>query len=215
MFGRIKDPVSGTAQLVSYEETNFRNEFDTTIVAQVIVKGDGVEPTAVESRISVPNSQLPLYPGDTWEVVFERSDPKQFKTVEPDSPQAAANHAAAQQQAQQLAEQMRAGDPAGFPAWGFPGAGAMGAPQVIDMSGGAADPERVAAAMAKVQEMFGVDMTGAAAAYSAQPAPAPTHSAARGDDTLDKLERLDELRRNGTLTDGEFELQKQRILGGS
>jgi Short C-terminal domain len=211
MFGRMKDSVRGTAQLVSYEETSFRNEFDTTIVAQVIVQGEGIQPTAVESRISVPNSQLPLSPGDSWDVVFERDDPKQFKTVEPDEQQAAANHAAAQQEAQRLAEQMRAG---GAPA--FPAAGGMAAPQVIDMSGGAADPERVAAAMAKVQEMFGVDMSGAAAGYSGSadsgPAAAPP---AAGDDTLDRLERLDELRRNGTLTEAEFELQKQRILGGS
>jgi hypothetical protein len=215
MFGRMKDPVRGTAQLVSYEETNFRNEFDTTIVAQVIVKGEGVEPTAVETRIGVPNSQLPLYPGDTWDVVFERDDPKHFKTVEPDAQQAAANHEAAQQQAQQLAEQMRAGGAASFPAGAM---GGMGTPQIIDMSGGAADPEKIAAAMAKVQEMFGVDMSGAAAAYAAQPgaaAAAAPAGAATSDDTIEKLERLEELHKSGTLTDAEFEVQKQRILGGS
>jgi Short C-terminal domain len=205
MFGRMKDPVHGTARLVSYEETNARNEFDTTIQAQVVVEGEGVPATAVESYIGVPNSQLPLDPGTTWNVVFERSNPKHFKAVEPDKATQQADHAAAQQQAEALAAQMRAGNAPGF------GAGA-GGPQVIDLSGGAADPERVAAAMAQVQQMFGVDMSGAAAAQAAYAPPAAAAPAASADDRLAQLERLAELHKSGTLNDAEFEAEKQKIL---
>jgi hypothetical protein len=220
MFGRMKDPVVGTAQLVSYEETDFRNEFDTTILAQVIVEGDGVQPTAVESRIGVPNSQLPLDSGTTWQVQFERDNPKHFKTIEPDAQTAAADHTAAQQEAEQLAAQMRAAAAAGttVPATGF---GTAGMPQVIVT--GNADPARVAEALGKVQQMFGIDLSGVAAAAgqaatgattpasapASTPAPAP---AAAADDVVSQLERLAKLHETGVLTDDEFATQKQRIL---
>ena len=48
MFGHMKDPADGTATLVSYVETNVVNEFDTVIIAQVVVQAEGLEPTAVE-----------------------------------------------------------------------------------------------------------------------------------------------------------------------
>jgi hypothetical protein len=214
MFGRIKDPVHGTARLVSYEETNARNEFDTTIIAQVVVQGEGVEPVAVESAIGVPNSQLPLDAGTTWDVVFERDNPKHFKTVERDAQEMAADHTAAQEAAQRLAEQMRAGGAAGA---GF-APGTAGVPLIFDLSGGGADPERVAEAMAKVQQMFGVDISGATAASATAgtaPGGAPNAPAGGQDDTLSRLERLGELRKNGVLTDAEFEAQKQKILDGS
>jgi hypothetical protein len=51
--------------------------------------------------------------------------------------------------------------------------------------------------------------SGAPAAAAPPPAPA-----APGDDILDRLTRLGELRANGVLTEAEFEAQKARILNG-
>jgi hypothetical protein len=52
----------------------------------------------------------------------------------------------------------------------------------------------------------------------AEPAPAPQYAApppaAAGDDTIAQLEKLGALRRDGILTDAEFEQQKQRLLQG-
>jgi hypothetical protein len=213
MFGRMKDPVRGTARLVSYEETNMRNEFDTTIVAQVIMEGEGVAPTAVESRIGVRNSELPLPSGTTWDVEFERDDPKHFKTIERDEQTVEAEHAAAKQQAQQLAAQMRSG---AAPTYAF-GPTLTGIPRIVDLSGGA-DPARVQQAMAKVQQMFGVDLSGAAAAAAATAQPAGAAAtgtpAATTDDTIDRLERLGALHTSGVLTGEEFAAQKAKILAG-
>ena len=210
MFGHMKNPVNGTARLVSYEETDMRNEFDTTIVAQVVVEGDGVPATAVESRIGVPNSQLPLDAGTTWQVVFERDDPKHFKAVEPDQQTVEADHTAAVQQAQQLAAQMRAAAPGGAaPVGGF---GTPGVTPII--IGGNADPAQVAAALGKVQQMFGIDLSGvAAAATQATQAQQPPPPAAT--DTVSQLERLAKLHDSGVLTDDEFAAEKQNILGAS
>ncbi|MCX5390554.1 SHOCT domain-containing protein [Streptomyces sp. NBC_00094] len=49
-------------------------------------------------------------------------------------------------------------------------------------------------------------------AVAQTPAPAPAPAAA--DDTLDQLERLAALKKQGVLTDAEFEAQKARILAG-
>ena len=207
MFGHMKHPVNGTARLVSYEETNVRNEFDTTIVAQVIVEGDGVPATAVESHIGVPNSQLPLDAGTTWQVVFERDDPKHFKALEPDKQTVEADHTAAMLQAQQLAEQMRAAGAGGAAPAGGPGTPGV-TPIVI---AGNADPAQVAAALGKVQQMFGIDLSGVAATQAAQAQGQPTPAAAT--DTVSQLERLAKLHESGVLTDDEFATEKQKILG--
>lgn len=78
----MKDPVEGTAQLVSYVETNARNEFDVTCIAQVIVEADGLEPTAVEWIVGVPHSELPMDPGRIWRVRVDRKNPKHLKLDE-------------------------------------------------------------------------------------------------------------------------------------
>ena len=45
-------------------------------------------------------------------------------------------------------------------------------------------------------------------------APAPAPAAPAEDDTLDRLQKLGELKAAGVLTDAEFEVQKQKILQG-
>lgn len=65
------------------------------------------------------------------------------------------------------------------------------------------------------QEVFktlsehGVDVTAVAGAVASDPA-VPMG----GEDTVGRLERLQRLREQGTLTDAEFEQQKREILGG-
>jgi hypothetical protein len=65
------------------------------------------------------------------------------------------------------------------------------------------------------QEIFktlsehGVDVTAVAGAVASDPA-VPMG----GEDTVGRLERLQRLREQGTLTDAEFEQQKREILGG-
>jgi hypothetical protein len=44
--------------------------------------------------------------------------------------------------------------------------------------------------------------------------PPPAASAPAGDDLIERLERLGELRASGVLTEAEFEAQKARLLAG-
>jgi hypothetical protein len=79
VFGHMKDPVDGTATLVSYVETNAANEFDRVVIAQVVVQADGLEPTAVEWTVGIPNSSLPPEAGHVWPVRVDRADPTHLK----------------------------------------------------------------------------------------------------------------------------------------
>ena len=108
MFGRMKDPADGTATLVSYVETNVVNEFDTVIIAQVVVEAEGLEPTAVEWTTGVPNSALPMDPGHVWPVRVDRAKPTRMKLDdERQEQQAQAAQDAGRAQAERVAEAMR------------------------------------------------------------------------------------------------------------
>jgi hypothetical protein len=108
MFGRMKDPADGTATLVDYVETNTGNEFDTVVIAQVIVKAPGLEPTAVEWTVGVPHAELPMDPGRTWPVRVDRAKPSRLKLDDKRVEQEAeAARDAGRAQAEQIAESMR------------------------------------------------------------------------------------------------------------
>jgi hypothetical protein len=108
VFGRMKDPVAGTAQLVSYVETNARNQFDVTCIAQVVVQADGLEPTAVEWIVGVPQSELPMAPGRVWRVRVDRKNPKRLKVDESADREAGeAAQEAGRAEAERLAAEMR------------------------------------------------------------------------------------------------------------
>jgi len=51
--------------------------------------------------------------------------------------------------------------------------------------------------------------------YQQQYAPPPPPAAAQGDDMLDQLQRLGELKQSGVLTDEEFQAQKAKLLASS
>ena len=104
----MKDPAEGTAQLVSYVETNVRNEFDVTCITQVIVQADGLEPTAVEWVVGIPHSELPMEPGRVWKVRVDRKKPKHLKLDESGEAEAGqAAQEAGRAEAERIAAAMR------------------------------------------------------------------------------------------------------------
>ena len=108
MFGHMKDPADGTATLVSYVETNAGNEFDRVIIAQVVVRADGLQPTAVEWTVGVPNSSLPLDPGHVWPVRVDRANPEHVKLDDDRlAAQGEAARSAGRAEAERVAEQLR------------------------------------------------------------------------------------------------------------
>jgi len=108
MFGHMADPADGTATLVSYVETNAANEFDRVIVAQVVVQADGLQPTAVEWTVGVPNSSLPLESGHVWPVRVDRAKPQHLKLDEDRmAAQGEAARVAGRAEAERIAEQLR------------------------------------------------------------------------------------------------------------
>ena len=79
MFGRMKDPVDGTAMLISYELTNAFNEHEVTVLAHVVVEGPGLPPTAVDFFPAIRRQDLPLAPGTVWRARVDRRKPKRIK----------------------------------------------------------------------------------------------------------------------------------------
>lgn len=106
MFGRMKDPVEGTAQLVSYQLTNIANEFDVVVQMQLVVQAEGLEPTAVEAAHGIPHGELPMTPGRTFKVKVDRKNPKKLKFLEDDS-DGEAQAAKGRAEAERLAQAMR------------------------------------------------------------------------------------------------------------
>jgi hypothetical protein len=112
MFGRMKDPVEGTATLVSYVETNARNEFDVVLIAQVVVQAEGLPPTAVEANPGIPLSQMPVAPGTVLRVRVDRKNPKHLKFLLGEADEDAdAQVTAGRAQAEQIAANMRGESP--------------------------------------------------------------------------------------------------------
>jgi Short C-terminal domain len=197
--GKMEDPVDGTAQIVSctgYHEGAMQN-----CRMQLVLSGEGVEPTAVEHSALIHNRRWP-HPGMTLPAKIDRANPKKFKVdfkAIPDSRESA------QGSAEAMAAAMR-GEGGG--AGGAAGMGAGGA-QVINLSGG--DLSQLSDEQRQKLAALGIDPTalgaGASAAAGGQPAPAG------GDDTLEKLQKLADLRDRGALTDAEFADEKKKLLG--
>jgi hypothetical protein len=79
MFGQMKDPVDGTATLVSYTETGGLHRGTLAISAQVVLHAAGMEPQTVDVKVRVPHGELPLSAGEVWNVQFDRGDPTHVK----------------------------------------------------------------------------------------------------------------------------------------
>lgn len=79
MFGHMKDPVDGTATLVSYTETDHGHHSSQRVSAQLLLHATGMEPQSVEVNVRVPNTELPLTVGEVWNVQFDRNQPAHVK----------------------------------------------------------------------------------------------------------------------------------------
>jgi hypothetical protein len=78
MVGKMKDPVGGTATLVSYAETG-RHHASLAVTAQIVLHASGMEPQTVDVNVRVPKAELPLTAGQVWSVQFDRSEPTHVK----------------------------------------------------------------------------------------------------------------------------------------
>lgn len=205
LFGgmRMRFPVRGTAQVVSTTGYTGEGSVYQNCRMQLVVSGDGVAPTAVQHSGLAPRSKWPCA-GMTLPVTVDRADPRRMK-IEWDRVEAHGDGAA--RQAEAMAAMMR-GEPApGGPAGG--GAGSFGGAQVINLSGG--DLSALSDEQKAKLRMLGIDP--AALAASPQMVAAP-ETPVKGDEKLERLERLARLRTDGMLSPAEFEQEKRRILEG-
>lgn len=208
MFGRMKDPVDGTATLVGYSEIHVQKGSDVVLNAQVIVEAQGLASTTVNANPEVPQSWMPVKVGTVWPVRVDRTNPERLKFLW-DRVQPPAGAAPA---------------PAPPPvATGFPQA--FGFPPSIQVLGGSMEQAKQGIEMA--ERMTGMDLdgdgkvAGGAAPAGGSPfaawlgpqmapqAPAP----AADSDPVSRLERLAKLLDAGDITREEFEAQKKKILG--
>ena len=189
--GGMKDPVRGSAQVVSATGYHGRGIYQSCTM-QIVVQAEGVPATAVKFEGLVHNKRWPR-PGMVLPVTVDRADPQNVK-IEWDEVEHSGERAAAS--AEQLAAAMRGEAPAGG---GIPGA------QVINLSGG--DLSQLSEEQKAKLRMLGLLPPDAA------PAEAEDPPAEEVDDRLDQLERLAKLRDQGVLTEEEFAEQKRQILG--
>ena len=217
MFGRMKDPAQGTATVVGYSEHHEQKGNEVVLDAQVMVQAEGLVPTTVDVKPSVPASWMPVKVGTVWPVRVDRSKPERIEFLfdqvrgqaPPPVPQAPA-------------PQMPAAPYASF-----------SLPPSIQVMGGSMEQAKEAIEMA--EQMMGMDLDadgkvaggpapaggspfatffppGMAIPGAAQsPAPAP----ADDDDPVSRLERLAKLLDEGAITREEFDAQKKRILGSA
>ena len=205
---RMKDPVSGQAQVVS--STAHRGDgIWQNCRMQLVVQGEGVPATSAERHELVHHQKWPM-PGMTLPVTVDRADPRKFK-IEWDEVQDSRDRAAANADA--LAAMMRGETP--------PGAGPMGAfgganIQVVNASG--TDPRLLPEEKKAKLRMLGIDPDDLAIQQGFGPTPAAQAPEADSGDEVDeqlaRLAKLGQLRDAGVLTPEEFEQQKRKILEG-
>lgn len=192
LFTRIKDPVYGTAQVVSGTRPP-ESATSGNVRLQLVVQAEGIPPYSTEVHCLAPTKKWP-FPGETLPVVVSQADPHKLKIVWDDVvPHADRGRA----QAEQLAAAMR----------GEPGAGA------VDPALAGVPPE-AQAVVEQLREMFpGAQVqVGDASALGGVPARPATPDDDPEDEMLGRLERLAALHERGVLTDAEFAEQKRRIL---
>jgi Short C-terminal domain len=183
---RMKDPVDGTAQVVSSTQAP-DHATSANVKLNVVVQAEGMEATSVEFSCIAPTKKWP-FPGETLPVTVDRADPTRIKVSWDDVPDSGD---VAKQQADALAAQMNQG-----------GAGAGGA-QVV----GGGD---VADLVQQLQQQY----PGAEIQVEGMPMEAAGAAASAEQDRVAQLERLAKLKESGALSEQEFEREKARILGG-
>jgi hypothetical protein len=204
-FKRIKDPVRGSAQIVSTTRAP-HNATSGNCRMHLVVSVPGHQAFAIDDEFIVRVKKWPS-PGQTLPIVASQSDPTRFKILWDELPSWESQASA---QAAQLAAAMNQqeppptgdGQPTYQPYNPQPG---PGSPTVM-INGRPASPEEVQQAEA----MTGLDLDGDG--RIAGGAPAGTDRPGTVDDRVAALERLAALKDGGVLTDAEFEAEKARIL---
>ena len=198
---KIKDPVEGTAQIVSCSGTN-PHATSQTCRLQLVVNVEGIEPFAIDHTQILKISRWP-HPGMSIPVTVSRSDPTNLRLDFDSIPDW---QDAGMDRAEQIAAAMRGEGDADAPQiTGLPGGSTV---QVVNLSG---DPAAAEQAIAKAEQATGVDLN-ADGKIGSGAAPAPPDNS--GDaDRIAQLERLAKLHDSGALSDDEFEAEKARLLG--
>jgi hypothetical protein len=225
MFGRMKDPVEGTATVVGYSEQHEQKGNSVVLNAQVIVEAPGMASATVDAKPEVPQSWMPVKTGTTWPVQVDRANPSRLKflwervqggVAAPAAPPGGPVAPAVTQSVQSFS---------------FP-------PQVQVMGG---TPQQAKQAIDMAEQMTGMDLDGdgkvaggpapaggspfaaflgpqmqqmAQAGFAASQPP-PAAAPAESDDPVAKLERLAKLLDEGTITRDEFDAEKKKILGSA
>lgn len=196
-FSRIKDPVQGTAQVVS---TSYPPHDATSANCRMhlVVTVPGVPAFPVDEQFMVKLSKWPS-PGDVLPIEASQSEPTKFKIKWKEVRTGAEDGAAL---AQQMAAMMNQ-QPGQAPMPGVPGQ-----PTVM-VDGRQATPEEIQ----QYEAMTGMDIDGdGRIAGGAAAGQAPGAQPAGTTDRVAALERLAALKASGALTDAEFDAEKARIL---
>lgn len=187
---KFKDPIRGTAQVVSCSYPNHRAR-SQNVKMQLAVQIDGVEPYAATVQQMVPSAKYPS-PGWTVPVIVSRADRSEVRVDFDSMP---TNDDRSREAAERQAQAMGGG--AGSGMIGQPGVTVVGDIDNVP-------PEK----LGRLESMLGMDLNGDGAIG----APDAGDHEPSGDDRLTRLERLTELRDSGALTDAEFDQEKRRIL---
>lgn len=221
-FKRITDPIEGSMHVVGCTALDPR-EMRAPCHITYVIQAPGIPAFSGDQVFELWSAQWPN-PGDDLPVVFDRQKPDRIEIQFDRIP----THAdAARLHAEQLAEQLRAAGAAaatqpGAPIAGGPFAGWPTPTTITPIVIGSADPARISDAISRAEQALGMDLNGDGVIGGPASPPMPTApaaptasplSAAGGDDTISRLERLAKLRDTGVITADEFEGQKRKILG--
>ena len=218
---RIKDPVRGSAQIVTMTQAP-DNATSANCRMQLVVSVPGHASYAVDDEYLIKVRKWPS-PGQTLPIEASQSDPTKFKILW-DEIQSWEIQGAAQ--AEQLAAAMNQ-QPPPVPPEGQPPTG-QGSSAMVMINGRPATPEE----LKQYEALTGMDLDGdgkiaggapaqggglqgmiaGAMAAAQQGMPPGPDQPGKADDRVAALERLAALKASGALTDAEFETEKQRIL---
>jgi Short C-terminal domain len=228
---RIKDPVRGSAQIVTMTQAP-DDATSGNCRMQLVVSVPGHPSFAIDDQYIVKVQKWPS-PGQTLPIEASQSDPSKFKIL---WDEIQAWDVTGASQAQQLAEAMNQQQPQQPPEPGAPPQPGQVHPSMIMINGRQATPEE----LKQYEVMTGMDLDGdgkiaggaaapggglqgmiqgaMAAAQQGFPGmqqaapPAGTDEPSKADDRVAAIERLAALKASGAITEAEFETEKARIL---